>query len=67
MENLVNYTPEMRDRLRKAYLKAEMEEKLSFTFDGKEYVTLYAKYLLEYLDAWFKINNWMDKNKKAKT
>lgn len=42
-----------RDRLRKAYSDA-VEQKLDqFTFEGHEYVTGYAKYLLEYLDMQF--------------
>lgn len=40
----------MRERLRKAYVKAVDENAEQFTFEGNEYVTNYAKYLLEYLD-----------------
>lgn len=40
----------MRDRFRKAYNQAVKENKDSFTFDGNEFVTNYAKYLLQYLD-----------------
>jgi hypothetical protein len=40
----------MRDRFRKAYESAVKANKDSFTFDGNEFVTNYAKYLLEYLD-----------------
>lgn len=40
----------MRERLRKAYSAAVAESKDQFTFEGNEYVTRYAMYLLEHLD-----------------
>lgn len=36
-------------RLRKAYQQAKKENKETFTFEGHEFVTQYAYYLLEYL------------------
>lgn len=39
-----------RERLRKAYNDAVEKRLDQFTFEGQEYITGYAKYLLEYLD-----------------
>jgi hypothetical protein len=36
-------------RLRRAYEKAKMSNKEVFTFEGKDYLIDYAKYLIEYL------------------
>lgn len=41
------------ERLRKAQKKAEMANRASFDFEGSEYVTNFAKYLIEYLDNKF--------------
>lgn len=40
-----------REKLRKAYLQARKDSKESFTFQGSEFLTDYAKYVLEYLDT----------------
>jgi phosphate starvation-inducible protein PhoH len=37
--------------LRQAYDKAVATKKETFTFQGEEYATSYAKYLLEWLDT----------------
>jgi hypothetical protein len=50
----IEWTPEMRDRLRKDYEKAVNAKAERFEFDGIPLVTDYAKYLLEYLDTKFR-------------
>jgi hypothetical protein len=47
------FTPEKRDRLRKAYENAKHADLDRFNFEGQDYVVSYAKYLLEYLDGKF--------------
>jgi hypothetical protein len=49
--NKVSFTPKTRDALRKEYDQAVEDNKDSFVFDGNEFVTGYAKYLLQYLDG----------------
>lgn len=50
----VEFTPQMRDRLQEAYNEAISENGTDvFIFDGREYYTKYAKYLLEYLNTRF--------------
>ena len=44
----------MLNRLKKAYDRATSESKDMFTFEGNDYVTNYAKYLIEYLEEKFK-------------
>jgi hypothetical protein len=41
----------MRERLRKAYQKAVAENRSTFFFETNEFVTAYAKYLIEFLDG----------------
>lgn len=48
--NSVEFTPEKRERLREAYKTAQEGGDDVFTFEDNEYVTNYAKYLIEYLD-----------------
>lgn len=52
MENrpVITWTEPMRERLRKRYKQAERDYESAFEFDGHQYLTHYAKYLLEYLD-----------------
>jgi len=45
----VEFTPESFKLFKDAYQKAENAEDEMFTFDGRQYVTNYAKYLIEYL------------------
>lgn len=47
---MITFTPEMRDSLRVAYDKAVAAKQDIFTWDGKQFVTSYAKYMLVYLD-----------------
>lgn len=42
-----------RDELRVAYNKAAAAQHESFVFEGNEWHTQYAKYMLEYLDTRF--------------
>jgi hypothetical protein len=46
----VNFDVAKRENLRTAYDTAVEQNKESFTFDGREYLTAYAKYVLQYLD-----------------
>lgn len=41
-------------KLKKAYELAMRAEKVSFFFEGEEYLVVYVKYLLEYLEERFK-------------
>jgi hypothetical protein len=50
-QQMVEWDRPKRERLRKAYNEAVTEKRSQFTFEGNEYVTGYAKYLLEYLDT----------------
>jgi hypothetical protein len=49
----VTWTPTKKRKFRRAYRHARARGLEQFTFDGNEFVTDYAKYLLEYLDAQF--------------
>lgn len=46
----VQFDADKRERLRKAYRKAIKEKQDKFVFEENEYLTRYAKYLLEWLD-----------------
>lgn len=48
---MIRWDRPMRERLRKAYNKADKANQDSFVFEDNEYVTRFAKYLLEYLDT----------------
>jgi hypothetical protein len=50
MDDSVLYTVEKREQLRQAYENAVSKQLESFTFDGREYLTAYAKNVLQYLD-----------------
>lgn len=50
-DQTVTFTPEKRDLLRGAYIKAVDGDNNEFTFGGNLYNTDYTKYLLEYLDT----------------
>lgn len=47
----ITFDTRKREALRRAYGKAVEAKLEQFTFDGHEFVTAYAKYLLEYLDT----------------
>ncbi len=44
------FTIKKKEALRKAYEEAVAQGQDSFTFEGTQYLTEYAKYLLEHLD-----------------
>jgi len=50
----IKFDKSMRERLRKAYKKALKSKSEKFEFEGNEYLTRYAGYLLEYLDTHIK-------------
>jgi len=50
----IMFDPPMLNRLKKAYDKATSESKDMFAFEGNDYITNYAKYLIEYLEERFK-------------
>ncbi len=49
-------TPQKVDRLEKRYAQAVENNEEQFTFDGHEFLTEYAKYLLQYLKGVFHAN-----------
>ncbi len=54
LHDKITFTPALRDSLREAYDNAVHNSWDTFHWDGREYVTSYAKYLLQYLDMQFK-------------
>lgn len=52
----IQFDPEKMKRLEKAYEKAVSDGDKSFIFEGDEFVTGYAKYVIEYLHMVFKEN-----------
>ena len=51
---MVNFNREKLRQFKKIYLAAVEDKKEIFIFDGEEYVTGYAKYVIEYLENKFK-------------
>lgn len=49
----INWTREMLARFKKRYQQAVDKSEEQFNFDGNDFVTDYAKYLIEYLDEVF--------------
>ena len=54
MTDKINFTPAKVKALRKAHEEAVKAGKDQFVFEDRDFVTDYAKYLLEYLDTIFK-------------
>jgi hypothetical protein len=54
MTEYINFDKAKTERLRKAYKLAVKDQQEQFTFEGKEYLTKYAYYLLQYLDTQLK-------------
>jgi hypothetical protein len=52
----VNFDREKLERLRTARDAALIEGKDVFVFEGELYLVEYAKYLIEYLDGYFKLH-----------
>jgi hypothetical protein len=51
---MITWTRPMFERFKIAHKKAVDEKRESFMFDGNEFITNYAKYLIEYLGGKFK-------------
>ena len=54
-EDYINFDNAKTKRLETAYKKAKEQGKFQFEFEEKEYITDYAKYLLEYLKPTMKL------------
>lgn len=50
MTTTISWTPHMLDRFQQAFDAAEQLKLESFMFDDNEFVTAYAKYLIEHLN-----------------
>lgn len=53
-DDMLEFTPDLYEKLKKEYNKALEEEQESFEFEGREVLTNYAKYMVEYLNTQFK-------------
>jgi hypothetical protein len=51
--NYINFNFVSLQQFKKAFIKATKESKTVFTFEGNEFDSGYAKYLIEYLEAHF--------------
>ena len=54
MKTYIHCTKEMFIKFKKAYQSALNKSHDSFFFEGNEFLTSYAKYLIEYLEPQFK-------------
>ena len=54
-EDYINFDKSKTERLETAYKKAKEQDKFQFEFEEKEYITDYAKYLLEHLQSTMKL------------
>ena len=54
---MINFDRQKLKELKTLYNKAVKESKESFTYNGDEYLTSYAKYMIEYLDSQFNNKN----------
>jgi hypothetical protein len=59
----IQFTQESADRLIKAYNKARKDGLKEFTFDGNEYVTDYAYYMIQYMIMQKAVTGTFDQNK----
>lgn len=53
MDKQIEFTPELLEKLKEAYGLAIKNGKPLFIFNGSEWVTDYAKYVIEYLNNKF--------------
>jgi len=53
MSTYIKFNPSKLKALKKAYARAVKDEQSMFFFEGVEFYTLYAKYLIEYLEIQF--------------
>lgn len=51
----INWTVEKLEELKKLYNKAKSDKQVTFFFEGKEILTNYSKYVIEYLEDKFKV------------
>lgn len=51
---MINFDRQKLKELKNLYNKAVKDNKESFTYNGDEYLTSYAKYVIEYLETKFK-------------
>ena len=51
---MINFDKQKLKELKSLYNKAVKESKDWFTYNGDEYLTTYAKYVIEYLEGKFK-------------
>jgi len=49
----IQFTPQLYKELKSAYKKAVETKEEQFIFNGHEFLTNYAKYVLEYLGQYF--------------
>lgn len=54
---MINFDSQKLKELKSCYNTAIKENKESFIFKGDEYLTTYAKYVIEYLENEFKIKH----------
>lgn len=54
MVKQVEFNKEQYKALEKRYIEALKNKEEQFVFEGNEYLTSYAKYLLQYLETMFK-------------
>ena len=52
-QNTISWTPEMLERFKAEYDRAVENNISQFVFEGNNFVTGYAKYLIEYLTTQF--------------
>jgi hypothetical protein len=52
---MINFDRTKVKALRKAYSEAVKEKREQFVFEEKDFLTAYAKYLLQYLGSVFKV------------
>ena len=50
----INFNRPKAERLRAALAAAQRQGQEQFTFDGNDFLTAYAKYVMEYLDMQFR-------------
>ena len=51
VQKVIEWTPAILARFKKAHAKAVADKADTFIFDGNEFVVSYAKYLIEYLNG----------------
>lgn len=49
--NEIQFTKESFNKFKKIYNKSVKNNQLEFTFENKQFLTMYAKYLIEYVEG----------------